>query len=479
MNDALLSGSVDFIAAGPPGLPHALGPHARFGSGAGRRGHDLAADVPEHDAPSTCSSLDDLTEADKIALTAVKVSIPAPRDADVRARALRRRRGHRFDRYTVTMTHRDGVVAMLSGAGGIDAHFTSPPFHRARDRRSVRSARDHDHGRRPGRRDDVHDAVDDGGLPAEQSQGLRAPCSPRSQEARTDHPQRPATPRPKPSCAEPTGAGSRTTSSLRVLQRPEIEFTTTPQNIMKYAEFMHAIGLASSIAPGSWKELFFPNIHRCAGQLTRLEPLDREPALTSMRRRAAAASCARRDAAVPHARAARDGDLPRRASTCCGRTGSSCSARRAAASRRCSRPSAGYLRAGRGRDPARGASHRRGPARTASWCSRSSISCCRGRPCARTSCSRSPPAASSGGARRRSARALHREGRPDGVRRQLSAHAVRRHEAARRHRTRHGHGARHPADGRALRRARRADPRARCRRSCCSCGTTRASRCCS
>ena len=39
----------------------------------------------------------------------------------------------------------------------------------------------------------------------------------------------------------------------------------------------------------------------------------------------------------------------------------------------------------------------------------------------------------------------------------LSAHAVRRHEAARRDRARHGDGARHPADGRAVRRARCAD----------------------
>ena len=67
----------------------------------------------------------------------------------------------------------------------------------------------------------------------------------------------------------------------------------------------------------------------------------------------------------------------------------------------------------------------------------------------------------------------------DQVRRQLSAHAVGRHEAARRDRARHGDGARYPADGRAVRRARRAHARARCRTSCWRCGTTRASPCCS
>ena len=39
------------------------------------------------------------------------------------------------------------------------------------------------------------------------------------------------------------------------------------------------------------------------------------------------------------------------------------------------------------------------------------------------------------------------------IRPQLSAYAVRRHEAARRHRARHGDGARYPLDGRAVRRA--------------------------
>src|SRR5262249_25064467 len=75
------------------------------------------------------TKLDDLTDQDKIAVTAVKVSIPSivmqmyARDkygADQFAR---------FDKYTVTMTHPDGVVALLGGSGGITDHFTSPPFH--------------------------------------------------------------------------------------------------------------------------------------------------------------------------------------------------------------------------------------------------------------------------------------------------------------------------------------------------------------
>jgi len=41
---------------------------------------------------------------------------------------------------------------------------------------------------------------------------------------------------------------------------PEVKYTTTPENFMKYAEFMHAIGNIKT-RPASWKNFFFPEIH--------------------------------------------------------------------------------------------------------------------------------------------------------------------------------------------------------------------------
>lgn len=37
-----------------------------------------------------------------------------------------------------------------------------------------------------------------------------------------------------------------------------------PENTMKYAEFMHAIGTIK-VKAASWKELFFPEVHALAG----------------------------------------------------------------------------------------------------------------------------------------------------------------------------------------------------------------------
>jgi NitT/TauT family transport system substrate-binding protein len=46
----------------------------------------------------------------------------------------------------------------------------------------------------------------------------------------------------------------------KILADPENVFTTTPQNVMKYAQFMHKTGTIKEL-PASWKDLFFPEIH--------------------------------------------------------------------------------------------------------------------------------------------------------------------------------------------------------------------------
>jgi len=49
-----------------------------------------------------------------------------------------------------------------------------------------------------------------------------------------------------------------------MLNDPQIILTTTPQNILKYAEFMQKVGTIKT-APASWKDLFFPEIHNLPG----------------------------------------------------------------------------------------------------------------------------------------------------------------------------------------------------------------------
>jgi NitT/TauT family transport system substrate-binding protein len=37
-----------------------------------------------------------------------------------------------------------------------------------------------------------------------------------------------------------------------------------PENTMKYAEFMHAVGSIKAM-PATWKDLFFPEVHGLPG----------------------------------------------------------------------------------------------------------------------------------------------------------------------------------------------------------------------
>ena len=51
---------------------------------------------------------------------------------------------------------------------------------------------------------------------------------------------------------------------LGMLNNPEYIFTNVPQNVMKYATFMHSTGSMKKL-PASWKDLFFPNVQALAG----------------------------------------------------------------------------------------------------------------------------------------------------------------------------------------------------------------------
>ena len=128
MNDALLSGSVDFIAAGPPAF---ITLWDRTRGSADVRGVAAMSSLPMYlnTTNPALASIDDLTQTDKIAVTAVKVSIPSINMQMYAAQRYGAAEAFRFDRYTVTMTHADALIALLSGGNQINAHFTSPPFH--------------------------------------------------------------------------------------------------------------------------------------------------------------------------------------------------------------------------------------------------------------------------------------------------------------------------------------------------------------
>jgi NitT/TauT family transport system substrate-binding protein len=260
MNDALLSGAADFIAAGPPAF---IILWDRTKDSAKVMGAAALSSLPMYLNARTehLKKLDDITEQDKIAVTAVKVSIPSI----IMQMYARQRYGasemSRFDKYTVTMTHPDAVVALLSGSGAINAHFTSPPFHqRERKDPHIRTIMTSDdvmggsttftmlstttafRGKNPRVYAVVLKALDE---------AIDVILSDKEDAAEI--------------LLASTGEGGFSREEMVALMNdPSVKFTTTPENVMKYAEFMYDVGSIKK-RPGSWKDLFFPEVHDVPG----------------------------------------------------------------------------------------------------------------------------------------------------------------------------------------------------------------------
>lgn len=260
MNDALLSGSVDFIAAGPPAF---LTLWDRTIGSVKVRGVAAMTSLPMYldTTADHLKTLDDLNQQDKIALTGVKVSIPAIVIQMYAEQKYGASQATRFDKYTVTMTHPDAMTALLAGSGAIDAHFTSPPFHQ-RERKDPRV-------RTIMTSDDVMGGsttftmLSTTALFRERNPKVYTAVLAALEEAN----QKIAADKQAAASLLAASAGDGGLSAqeiVAVLNDPAIKFTTTPENVMKYAGFMHRTGSLEHL-PDSWKDLFFPEIHGTPG----------------------------------------------------------------------------------------------------------------------------------------------------------------------------------------------------------------------
>ena len=50
----------------------------------------------------------------------------------------------------------------------------------------------------------------------------------------------------------------------KMISNPDNAWTTTPQNAMRYVEFMHKVGTMKKL-PASWRDLFMPEVHELKG----------------------------------------------------------------------------------------------------------------------------------------------------------------------------------------------------------------------
>lgn len=259
MNDALLSGSLD-IASGGVGPLLTIWDKTR-----GKlevKGIAAINTMPLYLTTNNpkVKSIKDFTEKDRIALPAVKVSIQARTLQMAAEQAFGEGKHDVLDKWTVSMKHPDGVVALLSGRSEINSHFTSPPFMQQEladpKVRKVLSSYDVLGGpstfnvvwaRSSFRADNPKtykaflDALGEAIELINKNHELALQVYIRQDESKLDR-----------------------ALLMGILKDPENRFERVPRNTMKYALFMHKVKALDN-KPESWKDYFFPEIHGLPG----------------------------------------------------------------------------------------------------------------------------------------------------------------------------------------------------------------------
>src|SRR3954463_13786373 len=260
VNDMLLSGNAHFAPAGPPAF---ITLWDKTASNMKVRGVAAMTSIPMYlntKAPHL-KSLKDLQPTDKIAVTAVKVSIPAIIMQMAAIKESGKADYAHYDPYTVSLQHPEGVIALLSGKSEITAHFTSPPFHQ-RERRD------------PAVRTVITSNEIIGG-PSTFTM-LYAPTkfyeeNPKAYaavlkalQAGIDFINADKKAAAEVFLKSDEGRGWKLDDLMEILNDPDVRFTTSPESVMKYANFMADVGSIKQ-RPAKWQDMFFPHVHGVKG----------------------------------------------------------------------------------------------------------------------------------------------------------------------------------------------------------------------
>jgi NitT/TauT family transport system substrate-binding protein len=260
MNDALLSGSVDIVSGGVPGL---LTIWART-QGTANAVKGVAAFSSQPILLNTRSpkinAITDFTEKDKIAVPAVKVSIQAMMLQMAAAKQWGQANFAKLDPLTVGMSPPDATVALLSDSADITSVFSVPPFQ-------------YQQLEKPG----IHTVLNSyevfGGPHTftvawtasqfrDKNSALYKALVAAFQEA-TDMLNKDVKPAAQ-YWIDDVKSKMPVDKVAEIASGKQVTWTMGPESTMKYAAFMHAVGSIKA-APADWKDLFFPEVHGLPG----------------------------------------------------------------------------------------------------------------------------------------------------------------------------------------------------------------------
>jgi NitT/TauT family transport system substrate-binding protein len=127
MNEALISGNLDFASGGVSPM---LTIWARTQQNLKVKGICAINSMPLYlnSINPNVKTIKDFTEKDRIALPAVRVSMQAVILQMAAEKMFGQGQEHKLDPWTVSLSHPDGLAQMMSGKSEITGHFTSAPF---------------------------------------------------------------------------------------------------------------------------------------------------------------------------------------------------------------------------------------------------------------------------------------------------------------------------------------------------------------
>lgn len=254
MNDGLISGSIDVVAGGVPGLltiwnrTRGTAQEVRGVSALTQGSSKLNTTNP------AIKSIKDLLPTSRIAVPAVKVSIQAVLLQMTAAAAFGDANYNKLDSQTVALSPADATIGLLSGAGGFDCAFTPPPFPAIQ----LRAAK-------------IHTILESYDILGEATASVLwtskrfHDANPKLFLALVDSLKQASTfinEHRREAVAyyvEDTRTTLTVDELVAITTEPHASFGVTPIGIGKFASFMHRTGTLKT-APSSWKDVFFPEI---------------------------------------------------------------------------------------------------------------------------------------------------------------------------------------------------------------------------
>lgn len=260
MNDALLSGAIQYASGGFSTF-HALWAKAEGVNEVRSNGALVAIPMYLNTRNPNIKSVRDFTEKDKIGVAGQKVSFQAMLIQMAAAKEFGDANYTQLDRFTVTVSNPNGVIALNNPQSEINTHFTPPPFAywelKIPGVRTILKSYDILGG--PSTLNQVWSTVRHRNQNPKVHEAFWAALKEATDVLNAD--------KKKAAAIYLQLSGDKRSTIpeiLQILEDPETQFSVVPKRVMAVSNFLNKVGAAKRKA-NNWKDFYFEELHTLPG----------------------------------------------------------------------------------------------------------------------------------------------------------------------------------------------------------------------